>query len=240
MAVKSFRKGGYPGRIGITFNPVYSRAATNKQLDILATDLVKACRTDIFTFSIFKGIYPRLAIEKLGFEFKIEKGDMEIISEKIDFYGVNYYFENIVEYDASSPLKFKNSYSWQEKTLMNWPISLQGLARCLKDINNTANGLDMYITENGIALEDTISSDGHIHDKARIKYYYDHLKVCKDAIEKGIPLKGFFAWSLLDNFEWSYGYSKRFGITFVDFDKSCNRIIKDRGYFLRDVILGLI
>jgi beta-glucosidase len=126
---------------------------------------------------------------------------------------------------------------------MGWPIVPGGFERQLHWIAEFSKGafgkteIPLYITENGCACEDTVSADGRVHDKERIEYLQQHLAVCADVIKKGIPLKGYYAWSLLDNFEWSFGYTRRFGIIYIDF-KTLKRIIKDSAYFLRDTIAG--
>lgn len=240
LAVKAFRDGNYKGKIGTTLNLVYSPAASDRSEDIKAAKLSKAIMSDIFTYPIFKGYYPKEIKEDYNYDLKIEDGDLELISQKIDFLGLNYYNESLVTYDENEELKFKTVESWQDTTEMDWPIVPEGLMRFLEAIHKDSNGIDLIITENGIAVDDRLNSNGRVHDIKRINYIKDHLEICKEAIEKGIPLKGYFAWSLMDNFEWAKGYSKRFGLTYVDYENNCKRTIKDSGYFLRDVMLGLV
>jgi beta-glucosidase len=95
----------------------------------------------------------------------------------------------------------------------------------------------MYITENGYAGDDRVDAEGRVHDRERIRYVRKHLELCRDLIKEGINLKGYYAWSFADNFEWAYGYTKRFGIVYVDYATQ-KRYPKDSAYFFRDVIAG--
>ncbi|MCY1151886.1 MAG: GH1 family beta-glucosidase [Sphaerochaetaceae bacterium] len=240
LAVQEFRKLNIEGKIGITINTIYPQAASKLKEDVLIADFAKACQTDIFISPIFKGEYPSQIESMLKLKIPIEKDDLNNINQKIDFIGMNYYSESLVKYDENSPFKMKEVNSWQKTTEMGWSIVPKGLLRFLRTLNNDTDNIDIYITENGMACNDILTSDMRVHDTDRIEYFRQHLLYCKKAIEEKIPLKGYFAWSLLDNFEWAYGYSKRFGITYVDYQNNCKRIIKDSGYFLRDVMLSLI
>jgi beta-glucosidase len=168
---------------------------------------------------------------------------METIAQPIDFIGVNYYSESPAAADEKAPFKFTMKPFWHETTFMGWAITPGGLERQLLWIAEISKGafgkseIPIYITENGCAYEDTVTADERIHDKERIKYLQLHLTACAEAIKKGVPLKGYYVWSLLDNFEWAYGYTKRFGIIHVDF-KTLKRTPKDSAYFLRDTIAG--
>lgn len=240
LAVQEFRKLNIDGKIGITINAIYPQPCSNNKEDLFAAELIKATQTDVFIYPIFKGYYPSSIEKELHINIPVEDYDLININQKIDFIGLNYYSEDLVKYDKSMPFHVKTVNSWQNKTDMGWNIIPQGLLRFLRTINKDTDSIDIYITENGMACVDKLTQENRVHDKKRIKYFKDHLSYCKKAIEEGIPLKGYFAWSLLDNFEWAYGYSKRFGITYVDYEKNNKRIIKDSGYFLRDVMLGLI
>ena len=118
---------------------------------------------------------------------------------------------------------------------MGWTIDATGLRAVLRRLHDEYPRLPLMITENGAAFEDRLGSDGAIRDEDRISYLRDHLAVVHDAIEAGIDLRGYFVWSLLDNFEWSYGYSKRFGLVHVDYATQ-RRVWKDSAYWYRKVI----
>ncbi|MGE4454281.1 MAG: GH1 family beta-glucosidase [Sphaerochaeta sp.] len=237
LAVKAYRKSGLKAPIGITLNPIAPREATRKDEDKKASALARAVNTEVFLHPLVRKGYPKLVSETLGISFPVEKGDMEVIAEPIDFIGINYYNEGAVAYDETQPFKYRDVPVWQRKTDMNWPIVPYGLLRLLHYFDEETQGLPLYITENGCAAKDEVAEDGRIHDLLRCDYLNEHFAICKQAIEEGIKLKGYFVWSFLDNFEWAFGYSKRFGIVYVDY-KTQKRIPKDSAYMMRDVIAG--
>jgi beta-glucosidase len=112
---------------------------------------------------------------------------------------------------------------------MGWPVDATGLRDLLARLWSDYH-VPMYITENGAAYEDVIDADGQVHDQDRVQYLSEHYAAVHDAIADGADVRGYYVWSLLDNFEWAYGYSKRFGIVYVDFE-SQQRTIKDSGWF---------
>ena len=149
---------------------------------------------------------------------------------------MNYYTEHAAV--------FKNSNTWEAlktdivKTEMNWDIVPEGLTRLLLWISENYENPEVYVTENGAAFNDYLSDNRIVcSDPDRIGYLESHLEACKIAIAKGVNLKGYYLWSFLDNFEWAYGYTKRFGIVYVDFD-TLERIPKDSFYYYRDYILS--
>ncbi|MDI3312107.1 MAG: family 1 glycosylhydrolase, partial [Thermoanaerobacterium sp.] len=121
------------------------------------------------------------------------------------------------------------------KTDMGWEISPESLYDLLKRLDKEYTKIPIYITENGAAFKDIITEDEKVHDKERIEYIKEHLKYANKFIEDGGNLKGYFLWSFLDNFEWAYGYSKRFGIVYVDY-KTQKRILKDSALWYKEVI----
>ena len=118
---------------------------------------------------------------------------------------------------------------------MNWEVYPRGLYDLLTRLHQEYSIPQYFITENGAAFNDTVSEDGHVHDPRRIQYLHDYLLQAQAAIAAGVPLAGYFVWSLMDNFEWAQGYSKRFGIVYIDYPTQ-RRIIKDSGYWYRDTI----
>jgi beta-glucosidase len=117
---------------------------------------------------------------------------------------------------------------------MDWEVSPHGIYDILKFVHDHYQPPALYITENGAAFADYIGDDGGVHDAARVSYLHDHLVQLGRALQDGVPLRGYFVWSLLDNFEWAYGYGKRFGLVYVDYPTQ-QRIIKDSGYFFAQV-----
>ncbi|MDR1869168.1 MAG: beta-glucosidase [Treponema sp.] len=243
IAVKEYRKTGLKAPIGITWNPTTPRPAVNSDADKKAAEIARAMNTEIFMFPVLGKGYPKLLAQETNYTVPIKDGDLEIIAQPIDFIGINYYHESPAAADEDAPFKFSMKPSWQETTAMGWPITPGGFERQLEWIAEVSRGafgkaeIPIYITENGCACDDTVTADGKIHDRQRIEYLYQHLAACANVIKKGVPLKGYYVWSLLDNFEWAFGYTKRFGIIYVDF-KTMKRTPKDSAYFLRDTIAG--
>lgn len=172
-----------------------------------------------FVEAIFKKAYPEKALS--GLAPYLPKGwekDFHTIGQPLDWCGVNYYTcKRIVHSDGAWP-NVQNIPGPLPKTAMGWEIYPEGLLNILLSLNTEySNGIPIYITENGMASDDVIAN-GTVSDLDRLKYHRDHLLAVQDALSKGVPLKGYFAWSLMDNFEWAFGYSKRFGLVHVDFE----------------------
>jgi beta-glucosidase len=163
---------------------------------------------------------------------------METIAAPIDFLGINYYSERAILADPGEPEGFREAESWQEKTEMGWDIVPEGLCRMLATIAKRWPVKALFVTENGAAFADIVEESGRIHDGERIQYLRSHLAACRRAIAEGVPLKGYYAWSLMDNFEWAHGYSKRFGLVHVDPATGLRRA-KDSYYFYRDLVAGM-
>jgi beta-glucosidase len=236
-AVREYRKTGLKAPIGVTLNINTPRSATKSEADVEAARRARAFEAEVFLFPLIGKGYPETVLQA-GWKFPVEPGDLDVIAEKMDFIGLNYYFENAVAWDASSPNKYSNVPFWQERTDMGWPAVPGGLYRQIKFASEATGGtLPFYITENGYANPDSVDGDGRVHDGKRIAYLKEHLSVCSTLIKEGVKLKGYFVWSFLDNFEWTWGYSKRFGIVHVDY-KTQKRTLKDSAYFFRDVMSG--
>ncbi len=239
LAVRAFRDSGMPGEIGIVWNLSRPRPASAKPEDILAAEAATDRDSRMFTGPVLGKGYPKTALASLGFEPPVETGDMETIAATIDFAGINYYFEHLVARNPDSSGWELQMPRWQPCTQMGWPVVPGGLLRLLRWISAEAPGLPLYVTENGCALDDVVDpSDGRVHDPDRIEYMKAHLEACSRAVEEGIPLRGYFHWSFIDNFEWAWGYARRFGIVYCDY-MSMKRIPKDSYHFYRDMIAGM-
>lgn len=188
-------------------------------------------------FPIMTGSYDEPAYRRHHKGFPcVEQGDMEIIAEPTDFIGYNYYFSDpIAAADNDAGFEIIDYPSGHPKTDMEWEISPRGLYWSLVLSQSYFPNKPIYVTENGQAAQDVERSDGQIMDLDRVEYYRTHLEMCSRAIDDGANLKGYFAWSLLDNFEWSSGYSKRFGLVRVNY-RTQKRSIKTSGRFYSDVI----
>lgn len=238
LAVEAYRALGVKGQIGITLNLTPMHSASNKEEDILSARRMDLMWNRWFLDPIFKGSFPQEFIELLaknGISFEVDSEHMKKISLKIDFLGVNYYTRNIVMYDPKVPLINARSIEpTTNKTEMGWEIYPEGLYELLASIKRDYGNIPLYITENGSAFKDELI-DEKVDDPEREDYLKRHFYQAYRAIKDGIDLKGYFVWSLMDNFEWAYGYTKRFGIVYVDYPTQ-KRIIKRSGYYYRKVI----
>ncbi len=191
---------------------------------------------------LFKGTYPadavadRIARGHLTADMPfVQDGDLAVISAPMDYLGINYYSRVIMKRgEDGSPVAVPGAPK-EELTEMGWEVFPEGLTRTLVRIHEDYAPPCLYITENGAAFTDPAEKDGHIADAHRQNYLRDHFIAAQAAIAVGVPLRGYFAWSLLDNFEWGHGYTKRFGLFQVDFD-TLERTAKDSAFFYRDVI----
>lgn len=235
--VKLYRSMSLTAPIGITWNLYVPRPFDNTPESKKAVEYAIAVKSRVFTDPVLKGSYPGL-VKELGFRFPVEKGDMEDISQPIDFIGINYYSEDAVTYSEDELFRYKVCPDWHPVSDMGWPVVPDGLARVLRWISNESGNLPLYITENGAAEPDVVSPDGRVHDADRIDYLRKHFKAVSGVIAEGVNLKGYYIWSFIDNFEWAKGYSKRFGIVYCDY-ATLERIPKDSAYFVKDVIGGL-
>lgn len=182
--------------------------------------------------------YPKDMVEHFGRSMDfIQDSDLKTIPVPIDFLGVNYYTRGIArsneipETENDPQTVFANP----NPTEMGWEVYPQGLYEILARIHFDYNFPKLYITENGAAYPDVVNEAGEVDDPLRIAYYQNHLRSVSRAIAMGVPVKGYFAWSLMDNFEWAFGYSKRFGIIYVDFDTQ-DRILKGSAKYYQQVI----
>ncbi len=235
-AVRAFRAQNIDGKIGITLSNHSQEPVSSDPKDVEAAYIAhEYINYPLFLHPIYKGAYPPhlLKVAEEFFPEKYEK-DLSEIKEPIDFIGINYYSGGRVKYDPTAPFGIKTEKFGLPVTEMGWEIYPKGLYIILKGVQDEYNPEEVYITENGAAFLDKVE-DGKVHDEERIDYLREHFKMAHKAMGEGVRLRGYFVWSLLDNFEWAYGYSKRFGIVYVDYETQ-KRIIKDSGYWYKDVI----
>ncbi|HHV63275.1 MAG TPA: beta-glucosidase [Firmicutes bacterium] len=250
-AVQAFRDLGIKGgKIGITLNlhPVYP--ASSDESDIIAARRVDGTSNRWFLDPIFKGTYPEdiwvLFDEKVA-PPKTGDGDLELIGSPVDFLGVNYYFRNVIralgpgDEGTASPVDRITGGALVRPegkyTEMGWEVYPEGIYDLLSRIRRDYGDVPLYITENGAAYEDRVNEAGKIEDDGRLDYIKAHLIQVHRAIEDGVNVAGYFVWSLMDNFEWAYGYSKRFGLIYVDYrSPDRDRIWKKSAFWYRDVI----
>jgi beta-glucosidase len=245
-------------RISLTLNLAAVRPASSSPEDADAARHVDGIANRMFLDPVFKGSYPRDVLDDLrqvtDFAF-VQDGDLAAISTPLDVLGVNYYTPTVVaaarpELGAQTGWRSPNDPSAYPgtsqavalpqpgpRTAMGWTIDPSGLSDLLVRVSRDLPGVPLMITENGAAFDDVVAADGRVHDDDRIAYLRGHLGAVLDAIEQGVDVRGYYVWSLLDNFEWALGYTKRFGIVRVDYDTQ-QRLVKDSARWYGRVIAG--
>ncbi|MBG9990432.1 GH1 family beta-glucosidase [Pseudoalteromonas sp. NZS37] len=217
--------------IVLNFTPAYP--LTDAQQDIDSAKYADDYLNQWYMKPIMDGKYPDI-INQLPSNHlpDIHPGDMELISQPIDYLGINFYTRQI--YKAHPTDIYEPIAPTGPLTDMGWEIYPQSFTDLLVSLNKTYTLPPIYITENGAAMPDTYNN-GEVNDLDRLNYYNDHLNAVHNAIEQGVVIDGYFAWSLMDNFEWAEGYLKRFGIVYVDY-KTQQRTIKNSGLAYKELI----
>ena len=238
--VQLYRQGGYSGEIGIVLNLSHYLPASSSTDDVAACRRLEQQLEELFLQPLFQGEYPAELITWIGSQQpKIQTGDMAAIRQSLDYVGVNYYHSGKVSHDVrGGMLKARvEPYSapgWGF-TDMGWGINPDGFTRELERVHRMSGGLKIYVTENGTALPDEVNVASQVLDWGRIRYLRAHLQAAHAAHQSGVNLRGYYVWSLMDNFEWAHGYRPRFGIVYVDFDTG-ERIPKLSARWYRQVI----
>ncbi len=228
--------GGAQTRVGLVLNLGWHDAATDSPEDRAAARISEGFGNRWFLDPVFKGRYPADMLALYGEEnVPIQPGDLEAASAPLDFLGVNYYSRNVAAAGGQPPFNLHPVQpEGSEYTAMGWEVYPEGLYRLLAQLKDEYQPKAIYITENGAAFDDQLEN-GEVHDSRRVAYLQAHFAAANRAMAEGVPLKGYFVWSLLDNFEWGYGYTKRFGIIYTDY-ASQQRTIKDSGKWYRQLI----
>jgi beta-glucosidase len=235
---------------GITLNLEPHRPVSDGADDARAARLADLQMNAMFLDPLYGRGYPKEIVEHYrdvsDFGF-VRDGDLDAIARPLDFLGVNYYRGHAVAADAQGHDRAEETPgslgAWSivpadaKVTAMGWPIEPGGLTELLVRLRDDYAPARMMVTENGAAFDDRIDADGTVADPNRVAFLREHLLAAHAAIEAGVPLEGFFVWSLLDNFEWSFGYSKRFGLVHVDFETQ-ERTPKESARWYRDVVRG--
>jgi beta-glucosidase len=237
-AVPVIRANVPDARVGISLSLHPLRAASADPRDIAAMERHDSLRYRWFLDPLYGRGYPASTLEQVGADAPaVLPGDLEAIAVPTDFLGVNYYFPETIAADRShAPLGARVlPPDGGEITAMGWPVAPQGLAELLARVENDYRPGPIYVTENGSCYEDTVGPEGSIEDTQRRHYLMRHLGALRDAVRDGVPVKGYFAWSLMDNFEWAEGYQRRFGLVHIDYATQQRRL-KDSAKWYRSFL----
>ncbi len=204
-------------RLGTVINVQPARPSSDRDDDRRAVERFDAFWNGAVLDPLFKGVYP--AAIAADFAPLVAPGDLATAKQPIDFFGLNYYAPMYV---AAAPQNLLGAWfgaapAGTRFTAFGWPIDPSGLTDALHRLRDRYGNPEIYVTENGACYDDPVAPDGAVHDDDRVAYLRDHLGAARDAFADGVNLRGYFVWSLLDNFEWAEGYSRRFGIIHVDF-----------------------
>lgn len=233
MAIQALRASHPDLAMGIVLNlsPIYP--ASDAPADVAKAKLDDGYIVRWYMDPLFKAQYPADVWADLGADApQVEEGDLALIAQPLDFVGVNYYTRNF----SSSGNPWDVRANAKRVTDMGWEVFPQGLTELLVRLNQDYAPRALLVTENGSAFVDTVT-DGQVHDTERLDYLREHIQACAEAINLGVPLTAYFAWSLLDNFEWASGYGKRFGLVHVNYDTQ-ERIVKDSGRWYANFLQG--
>ena len=224
-------------QVGITLNlsPIHPAADTDQ-------DRQAAYRYDLMLNRmaldpLFRGSYPKDLPLFLRPLLPVQKDDLQHIVAPLDFLGINYYSRDVIRHDPAFPFIHASHVNPQGREYSQmWEIYPPGLYEVLARVWHEYRPRAIFVTENGVAVPDDPDEHGLVRDARRTKYLRDHLGQIQRAIAEGIPVLGYFVWSLLDNFEWSFGYQMRFGLVYVDYETQA-RTVKDSGRWYAQTIL---
>ena len=224
-------------RVGIILNITPTYPATDTPADLLAATRYDGVANRLFLDPLFKGRYPQDMLDLFGPIFPaIAPGDLQTIAAPLDFVGLNYYMRAVMQADPAVPiLGASQVYPPESEYSQMWEIYPPGMYEMLTRIQADYHPAQVYITENGVCVPDGVDFDGRVRDERRIRYLRDHLEQAHRAIAAGVPLKGYFHWTFMDNFEWAFGYRMRFGLVYVDYATQ-QRMIKDSGRWYANLI----
>lgn len=219
---------------GLVFNPMHVYPGSDRPEDLAAAGRAFDFNNGVFFGPVFKGAYPEGFLAALGDRMPaIENGDMALIGQELDWWGLNYYTPMRVSHDPSPEADYPATASAAPvsttKTDIGWEVYPQALGDVVRKLNAEYKLPDCYITENGACYNMGVE-DGEVDDQPRLDYIASHLDVTADLIAEGYPMRGYFSWSLMDNFEWAEGYRMRFGLVHVDYHTQV-RTVKQSGHW---------
>ena len=222
-------------RLGTTLNVLRGVPADGSEASAAMAERHNDLWNNCFLGPLLSGAYPVRILPEL--EPFVRSGDLETIRQTIDFLGINHYNRTYIQEDSNAMLGFRSVAPPSEvpRTNFDWEINPQEFRDVLLWLHDTYPCPPIYITENGAYFDDTESLDGKVHDARRIDFLDRYIQAMQEAQAKGVDVRGYFVWSLLDNFEWACGYRPTFGLVKVDFN-SLQRIPKDSYFWYRDFI----
>jgi len=222
-------------KFGSAFAYTIVEPASNDPKDVHAADVAEAFEHGNHFDPLFNGVYPSISREKIS--TYVQPGDLESIKGSYDYIGIQHYMPFYARHDDNEPFGVKRDWDAKPlpKTSFGWSIEPEVFYKALMKIKSVYGNPPVYITENGRACFDTIR-DSKVDDQDRIQYLTDYMDQMIAAKTDGANIKGYFVWSLLDNFEWAAGYAQRFGIVYVDFDNDRKRTPKSSYYWYADKI----
>jgi beta-glucosidase len=228
---------GGRARIGTVVNQEPAYPASDSAEDIAAADRYHALTNAWFLDPMLRGSYPTAFLEQdLALELMaVRDGDFDALRAHPDFIGVNHYFGVEIQ-AADNPEGTKLLAPSGPVTGFGWQIRPAGMYRALERIHRDYPGIPLYVTENGYSDALGPGPDGHVHDVARIDFLRGYIGQLGRAVANGIDVRGYFLWSLIDNFEWSSGYTQRFGIVHCDYEHATRRTVKDSGWWYRELV----
>ena len=237
LATQALRAGAPGAQVGIVHLLSACEPASGSAADIEAVARFDGHANRWWLDPIYGRGFPQDMLKVYGVELPERPGDAEAIAAPLDWLGVNYYAPSVIANDPDGPAPYAREASVPgvPRNMLGWEVRAAGLEQLLVNVTRDYGASRVYVTENGSAWADTVEHDGAVHDPERISYLEGHLAACGRAVQRGVPLAGYFAWSLLDNFEWADGYEARFGLVYVDYATQ-KRIIKDTGHRYADII----
>jgi beta-glucosidase len=241
LAVQQLREKAPGAQVGITLNLYPVQGAHDGPGTADAVRRVDGLHNRWFLDPVLRGTYPKDVVEDVAHLTDlafVHDDDLATISAPLDFLGVNYYTRHVVvpgAFPGAAEVGFVQR--GLPTTAMGWEVDAEGLFDILTRVTRDYGDLPLVLTENGAAFDDEVAPDGHVHDAERVRYLRSHLASARRALDDGMPLRGYFAWSLMDNFEWAEGYAKRFGLVHVDFTTQ-TRTVKDSGHWYAGFLAG--
>jgi beta-glucosidase len=237
LAVQAVRAAAPGAQVGLVTNHSTVEPATARPEDAAAAARLDGHTNRWWLDPVYGRGFPADMRELYGVELPERPGDLEVMASPTDWHGLNYYFPSVVVDDPEGPVPHAREIKVPgvPRSGMDWPVDAAGLEGMLMRLTDDYGVRRIYVTENGSAYPDTVAPDGTVHDPERTRYLEDHLAACARALRKGAPLAGYYAWSLLDNFEWAYGYDKRFGLVHVDYATQ-KRTMKSSGRRYAEII----